>query len=160
MFTSIQAAGLTTPRKTALCKGFAALEYSLLLPPTHERVVDAPGRGGVMRWLVVAGVVAVTLTSAMAPAHATTPTSSITTSLDVESDPVTLVARMAATSSDVELERFAQGRAPATNHDASRQSSMTTATPHPSMLLLVGTGLTGLAGMVRRRLARRHRIAW
>jgi len=112
-----------------------------------------------MKWLVVAGVVAVTLTGAMAPAHATM-TSSTTTSLDVESDPVTLMARTAPTSSDVELKSVAQDLAPASTHDASRQSSMTTATPPPSMLLLVGTGLTGLAGMVRRRLARRHRIAW
>ena len=113
-----------------------------------------------MRWLVVAGVVAVTLTGAMTPAHATTMTSSTTTSLDVESDPVTLMARTAPPSSDVELKSVAQDLAPASNHEASRQSSMTTATPPPSMLLLVGTGLTGLAGMVRRRLARRHRIAW
>ena len=47
------------------------------------------------------------------------------------------------------------------NHDeAPRPAGITAATPPPSMLLLVGTGLTGLAGMLRRRLARRHRIAW
>ena len=94
-----------------------------------------------MKWLVVGGVVAMTLTGAVAPAHATPVTSSIT-------------------ASNVEPESFTQDPAPASNHDASRQSSVTTATPPPSMLLLVGTGLTGLAGMVRRRLARRQRIAW
>src|SRR5262249_33400821 len=150
-----------TPRKPALCKGFAALEYSVLFPRTVERASDALGRGDVMRWRVVVGVLAVTLTGAMAPAQATPMTSSATTSLDTESDHVTLLARTAlASPSDVELESFARDLAPASNHDASRQSSMTTATPPPSMLLLVGTGLTGLAGMVRRRLARRHRIAW
>jgi len=113
-----------------------------------------------MKWLVVGGVVAVTLTGALAPAYATPTASSITTSLDVESDHVTLVARTGPASSGVELASFARDLAPASNHDASRQSSTTTATPPPSMLLLVGTGLTGLAGMVRRRLARRHRIAW
>jgi len=50
---------------------------------------------------------------------------------------------------------------PSPKHDdASPQASITAATPPPSMLLLVGTGLTGLAGMVRRRLTRRNRIAW
>ncbi len=114
-----------------------------------------------MRWLVAVGVMAVALMGATAPAHATTQTFSAASSLDVESDQVRLVVQMAPVSSDLERESLALELAPPTaSQDASRQSSMMTATPPPSVLLLVGTGLTGLAGMVRRRLARRHGIAW
>ena len=113
-----------------------------------------------MRWLVVAAM-AVMLTGAVAPAHATTLTYSTRSSLDVGSDHVTLGTAPGPSSSDMELESLALDLVPPTsNHDSSRQPSITTATPPPSMLLLVGAGLTGLAGMVRRRLARRQGIAW
>ena len=114
-----------------------------------------------MRWLVAVGVMAVSVMGAMAPAHATTLTFSAARPLDVESDQVRLVVQTAPVSSDLERESLALELAPPTaSQDASRQSSMMTATPPPSVLLLVGAGLTGLAGMVRRRLARRHGIAW
>ncbi|PYO02295.1 MAG: hypothetical protein DMD91_04620 [Candidatus Rokuibacteriota bacterium] len=100
------------------------------------------------RVLVVAGAVVVMLTGAVTPAHATTATYSTSSPLDVE-------LRVIDEPTSVSLDQAP----PSPNHDRAPRTSMKAATP-PSMLLLVGTGLTGLAGMVRRRLARRHRIVW
>ncbi len=126
------------------------------------------------RLLVVAGAMAVMLTGARALAHATKVTYSTTSSLDVERDDVVITQTDPSSSGEVKFRLVEIGGVideltsvpldlalPSPNHDdASPQASITAATPPPSMLLLVGTGLTGLAGMVRRRLTRRNRIAW
>jgi hypothetical protein len=120
---------------------------------------------------VVTSALAVMLLGVVLPAHATTVTNSTSGSLDVEPDHVIdtsgdrrpddveyRVVRLEIGGAMFELEgvSLGPGQPSSPKDELAPPASITAATPPPSMLLLVGTGLAGLAGLVRRRLVRRH----
>ena len=116
------------------------------------------------RMFVLASVMTSVLLGTMSPAHATVmPMSILVTKIDPTSEPAMLdgildatIAARAHTTQVALAPSSLAARPSASGPDDEAFPALLTVAAEPSTLLLVGTGVAGLAGMVRRRLARRR----